>query len=261
MTTVPFKRVLHQGMRGRDVKAVKIGLRRIGYGGGLTQSRVFGPRMGVQLKAFQQHMGLHPDGIYGPATHAKLAPHFSAWARQLYSSQHVPPAPPMSAAAAAKRLLVLAEEGKFRDDRGSVLPQIQATAKGQTVTNIIGEPVHIDPKVLECLVWLIDVKGFTLGCYALCSDHGNDGERGHMGGHAVDISSINGVTVNTASVYTSLLNLLRALQSGEHKPWQLISGGYAYHEDKACQSLCIPYAAYYGEPTLSEHCNHVHVGY
>lgn len=257
---IPFKRVLRQGMRGTDVKAVKIALKKAGFGEGLVQNRIFGPRMTADLKMFQKKVKVTADGVYGPATHQKLTPYFSAWARWLYNHQQVDPVP-STAAAAAQRLLTLASEGKFRDDRGTVLPQIQATAKGLPVKNVDGQSIHIDAKVLQGLVWLIDVKGFKVGCFALCSDHGNDGPRGHYGGHAVDISSINGIVVTSNAVYTPLIKLLTALQSGAYRPWQLISGGYAYHENAACQKLCIPYASYYGEPTLSQHCNHVHVGY
>jgi hypothetical protein len=259
---IPFKRFLHHGMRGRDVKAVKIALKRAGYGHGIYMSRVFGPHMAVNLRAFQKHMGLPADGIYGPSTHKKLSHHFSPYARWLYTHQKVPPVVPGTAAAAAQRCLVLAKEGKLRDDRGTVLPQIEATAKGSPVKNALGEDIFIHHEVMQVLVWLIDVKGFKeIGSFALCSDHHFDSEAGHAGGRAVDISTIDGMSVNQSGVYKDLLILLHDLQTGTLKPWQLISGGYAGHEDWACESLCIPSASFYGEPTLSEHSNHVHVGY
>jgi peptidoglycan hydrolase-like protein with peptidoglycan-binding domain len=86
-----FKRVLHQGMRGRDVSAVKIALGHAGFGRGYIalHTRNFGPAMRTNLKHFQKHVGLKTDGIYGPTTHAKLTPHFSAYARWLYNRQKV----------------------------------------------------------------------------------------------------------------------------------------------------------------------------
>jgi hypothetical protein len=257
-----FKRTLHRGMQGRDVKGVKIALAHAGYGSKLTlKTRGFGPAMFTQLKRFQKSSGLVADGIYGPTTHKTLTPHFTAYARWLYEGQKVAPAVPGSAQAAAQRLLELHAQGKYRDDRGTELTQIQATAEGKTVTNAAGQKIHIDAKVMQVLVWLIDVKGFKLGTFALCSDHGFDSESGHAGGRAVDVSSIDGITVNAAAVKPALLRLLHDLQTGPYRPWQLISGGYAGHEDPACLVLCIPSAPFYGEPTLSEHTNHVHVGY
>jgi hypothetical protein len=88
-----FKRVLHEGMRGRDVSAVKIALGRAGFGPGYVRyhSRRFGPAMKTNLKRFQRHEGIRADGVYGPKTHAALTPHFSAYARWLYNRQRVAP--------------------------------------------------------------------------------------------------------------------------------------------------------------------------
>lgn len=257
-----FKRTLHVGMSGRDVRGVKIALAHAGYGSRLVlKTRLFGHTMSVRLKSFQKHSHLTADGIYGPTTHKALAPHFTAYARWLYNGQKVPPAVPGTAASAANRLLQLNMEGKYRDDRGTELTQIQATAIGRPVTNAAGQEIHIHAKVMQVLVWLIDVQGFKIGTYALCSDHHFDSENGHAGGRSVDVSSINGVAVTSPSVEADLLRMLRALQSGPFRPWQLISGGYANREVSTCKALCIPSSAFYGEPTLSEHTNHVHVGF
>lgn len=249
-------------MVGRDVKGVKVALVHAGYGAKVSwKTRTFGVAMSTQLKRFQKASHLVPDGIYGPTTHQALTPDFTAYARWLYNGQKVTPQVPGTAQAAAKRLLALHALGKYVDDRGTELAQIEATAAGKTVTNAIGQQIHLDAKVMQVLVWLIDVKGFKIGTFALCSDHGYDSELGHAGGHSVDISSIDGVAVTNQAVRTALLSLLHDLQNGTYRPWQLISGGYANHESTACQALCIPSAAYYGEPTLSEHTNHVHVGF
>lgn len=257
-----FKRTLHHGMKGRDVRGVKVALANAGHGHKLAlKTRFFGRAMFRQLRAFQKASHLTVDGIYGPTTHDALAPHFTAWATWLYEGQVVAPTVPGTAQAAAKRLLALHAQGKYRDDRGTELAQIQATAEGKTVTNAAGQHIHIQAKVMQVLCWLIDVKGFTIGTYALCSDHGFDSENGHAGGRAVDISSIDGITVTSSAVHPSLIRLLHDLQSGPFVPWQLISGGYANHEDTTCKAFCIPSAAFYGEPTLSEHTNHVHVGF
>jgi hypothetical protein len=258
-----FKRVLHAGMRGRDAKGVKIALKHAGHGRGLVQTRLFSARAATDLKGFQKSVKLKADGVYGPTTHAKLTPHFTAYARWLYRGQRVAPAVPGTAAAAAQRLLQLHAAGKFRDDRGTCLAQVQATAKGLPVRNAIGQEIHIHAQVMEFLVWLIDVKGrHEVGVYAICSDHHFDSEAGHAGGRAADVSTIDGVSVTSGSAKPHVVSLLDQLRgAGNLRPWQLISGGYANREDADCKARCIPYASFYGEPTLSEHCNHVHVGY
>lgn len=86
---VKFKRVLREGMSGPDVRAVKIGLKRAGYGHGIKGGRHFGPAVRMRLAAFQKHAHLKPDGVYGPATHEKLAAHFNAFARWLYGRAKV----------------------------------------------------------------------------------------------------------------------------------------------------------------------------
>ena len=261
MTPLSFKRVLHAGMKGRDVKAVKIALKHAGYGAKMTlKTSLFGAAMKTQLERFQKHSHLTPDGIYGPSTHAALTPDFTNYARKMYERQKVEIVPG-TAQDAAKRLLELHAQGKYRDDRGTELAQIEATALGHAVRNAAGESIHIQAKVMQVLVWLIDVKEFTIGTFALCADHGFDSENGHAGGRAVDISSINGNSILASAVRADLLRLLNDLQSGEFRPWQLISGGYAGHEDAACLKLCIPQEPFYGSATLADHTNHIHCGY
>lgn len=261
MKPLTFKRTLHAGMRGRDVRAIKISLRNAGYGSKLVvKTGYFGTALNRQLKRFQKASHLPVDGIYGPTTHAALTPDFTPYARWLYERQNVDVVPG-TAQAAAKRLLELHAQGKYRDDRGTELAQIQATAEGKTVTNAAGEQIHIQAKVMQVLVYLIDVKGFTIGTYALCSDHHFDSENGHAGGRSVDVSSINGNTINGTAVRSDLLRLLGDLQAGQLRPWQLISGGYAGHEDSACLKLCIPQEPFYGETTLAQHTDHVHIGF
>lgn len=79
-----FKRVLHLGMHGPDVKAVKIGLKRARHSHGLVLTHHFGPATRTNLKRFQTAEKVKADGIYGPETHKLLEPHFSAYARWLY---------------------------------------------------------------------------------------------------------------------------------------------------------------------------------
>lgn len=263
-SVIPFKRALHVGMRGSDAKAVKIALMHTKHAHGfpLAFTRLYSRHAAADLKTFQKHHKLPADGIYGPKTHEKLWPYFTRYAKWLYKRQKVVHPMPNSAKAAALRLMTLHREGKFRDDRGTCYAQVVAAAQGKPVRNAIGQEVFLNAKMLEVLVWLIDVKHFEIGVFAICSDHGFDSEMGHAGGHAVDISSINGVSILSSSVFNPLMNVLKDLHSaGALKPWQLISGGYANQHNIHCMDECIPSAAFYGEPTLTEHCNHVHVGY
>lgn len=83
---LPFGRVFRLGAHGSDVKAVKRALARAGFGpgrlAGLTE--LFGPFSVIFLKRFQRKNHLPVDGVYGPATHHLLVPHFDAYSRSLY---------------------------------------------------------------------------------------------------------------------------------------------------------------------------------
>lgn len=81
--TVPFNRVLRVGARGLDVAAVHVGLRRAGHRE-IRLGRQYTRRVRDAVAAFQRANHLHADGVYGPATHAKLAPHFNRYARRIY---------------------------------------------------------------------------------------------------------------------------------------------------------------------------------
>lgn len=89
LDVLQFKRVLHLGMHGKDVKAVKIGLKRASDSHGIVLTHHFGPAMRTNLKRFQTAAKLRADGIYGPKTHEILEPHFSAYARWLYRRQRI----------------------------------------------------------------------------------------------------------------------------------------------------------------------------
>lgn len=172
------------------------------------------------------------------------------------------PVPVGSAAALARELLRYAGN-KWRDDNGKGLAQIQKVANGEALTSQHGGvKVELDPRTIKTILWLI-AKGYTVGTYAWCEDHSDDGLNGHAGGKAVDISSINGVSINqeashllTVAVATLLHNPPSAIT-----PAQLITGGFGNHSDSQLRSLTIPSAAFYGETTMAEHCNHIHMGF
>ena len=90
---VPFVRLLKQGMVGKDVVAVKRSLARAGFGKLGPQTRLFGPFMKRNLKSFQKKHGLVQDGVYGLATHKKLAPYFDDYSLWLLHQTHIKVAP------------------------------------------------------------------------------------------------------------------------------------------------------------------------
>lgn len=264
MSIPKFKRVLRMGSKGPDVRAVKIGLKRVHKGAGLDRSRHFGRNLYGDLRVFQHSVGLHPDGVYGEKTHEKLAPHFTPFARWLYKRTKVPvtDVTRLNRVQAALRLLHYHAEGRYHDDSGGDLSQIAATADGHAVRNQIGQYVYLDSRMLQSLCFLIE-KGYKIGTFAMCSDHPYESALGHGGGHAVDISSINGVSIASGGSEQLTYDVAKLLHSGMPKgltPWQLICDGCGYQHVPAISDLTIPGAWYYGSLTMSEHRNHIHNG-
>lgn len=76
MTRLPhIPRVLARGAVGPDVVAMKRALQRLHYRKRfLGQSRRFGAKLEAEVKHFQHDHGLHPDGVIGQHTYAKLRP-------------------------------------------------------------------------------------------------------------------------------------------------------------------------------------------
>lgn len=263
MTPV-FKQPVYPNDKGSDVLAYHRALRKRGYKKVLI-GRTAGPQFVAAIKQVQKNHKLKVDGVLGEKTFNVIKgsiDSYGAWLIKVSKLRHhVLPGTPQ---ALAKRLLELHAQGKWRDDNGQGLWQIQRVANGQALYSKCGGYVHLDVRVLRTIVWLIDVKGYRIGTYAWCSDHFCDGYHGHAGGLAVDISSINGISVASNSSLARLYtySVARALYySSDHRPRQLICDGYGYMHYGPISALCIPYASYYGYKTLSEHRNHIHVGY
>lgn len=93
MSVIPFKRILKRGDVGIDVTVVKRALKRAGYGRGIVISRKLGDAAVLDLKKFQKDHGLPDDGVYGPATHLKLAAYIDSYGKLLWNRvAAVPPA-------------------------------------------------------------------------------------------------------------------------------------------------------------------------
>jgi len=153
---------------------------------------------------------------------------------------------------------------------GNGLAQMQATEAGNPVVGPLGA-VYLDEKVIAAILWLIQDQGYTIETSSWCVGHPNDGMSGHSGGHAVDISSINGIAINSNSQQTYNLTYAVAKDlhdlTGQLAPRQLITGGYGGHRDMSLTALCITDPrglnpdTYYTPGVMAQHCNHIHLGY
>jgi hypothetical protein len=114
---------------------------------------------------------------------------------------------------------------------------------------------------MQVLVHLIDL-GHTIGTFAICSDHHDDGLRGHAGGLAVDISTIDGHPVNSSSARAVVIQVDKELRNaGALRPRQLISAGVGNKIDQTIKALTLPDPDHFDSQTLQAHTNHIHVGY
>lgn len=268
----PFKQLIRPGQSGSDVTAVKRALVKmhVAGSGSLNIDNFAGTAFVACIKTVQRNHHLKSDGIYGAATHTIIAPNFDLHGVVLYKSAAIrnPPLPPFpigTAQANARKLLEYHSSGQYTSDNPGDLPDIQRTANGQAVWSQGGYWVHVDDRVFQVLVWLIEA-GHKIGTYAICSDHSNDGPHGHAGGFAVDIDRIDGISVAVPTEeckanVLEIANLLHATPSGLAAR-QLICGGYGNIRDSGISAFCIPAAdSFYGSVTMSQHCNHLHVGF
>lgn len=264
--------VIRPGHRGPDVRATKHAMLRMHTkgSGALGKTNFAGAQWVECIETVQRHHHQRVDGIYGKHTHAVIAPHFSSWDKILYKRARervdtYPPVPPGGAQANAKKLVNFHKEGRYRADNPADYNDILRTAEGKSVWSHGGYWVHMDERVMELLVWLIE-QGYKIGTFALCSDHLWDGPHGHAGGKAVDISSINGISVGAYSAIARELTLKVAIlvhshTSGEIRPWQEITDGYGHVHDSAISAQTIPGYSFYGFRTMRMHEDHIHVGF
>jgi hypothetical protein len=265
---IELRQPILPGDVGSDVLAVKNTLLRLGIkgSGAMNMGERAGPAFVTTLKVAQRRFEVESDGKYGKNTHAVIAPHFDGADEALYQKAEIrkrvaPPAPAGDAAGAAKQLLELQAQGKFHCDNPGDLADINATVAGQAVHGPRGL-VHVDERVFQVLIHLIGL-GHTIGTFAICSDHHDDGPNGHAGGRAVDISSIDGHSVGSSSSRSLVIAINQALHdAGPLEPRQLISGGCGNVRDTEISALSIPDSdAFYGADCMRAHCNHIHVGY
>ena len=71
-------RTLREGSRGPAVQLLQLALGRAGIAP-LRTDGIFGPATRAATAAFQQHMGLRPDGVAGALTHRELTPWYTGY--------------------------------------------------------------------------------------------------------------------------------------------------------------------------------------
>src|SRR5947209_20563031 len=99
---------------------------------------------------------------------------------------------------------------------------------------------------MRVLLHLI-VNGHSIGTFAICSDHSNDGAHGHAGGFAVDISTIDGHSIASPSARAAVLQLDKELHNaGALVPRQLITGGVGKVIDVTNDRVTLPNPGCYG---------------
>jgi hypothetical protein len=173
----------------------------------------------------------------------------------------------------AQKLLDYKSQGKYNCDNSGDCTQLQQMANNQSIQAGACQVSKLDPRVLQLLLYMIEVGKFKVGTFAFCSDHSDDGPTGHSGGFAVDISSVNGQAINQDSQKVKDA-ALAADKFLDNLPAQLqlrqqISYGYGYHYDpdlaatqqydsKLCHSSCV---SIYTSGVEAEHENHIHAGF
>jgi len=81
---VKFKQFIFRGNTGSDVLAVRRAMKKMGHKKLAKHGRTAGPVFVENIKVVQKNHKLQADGVYGPKTHAIIAPHFDAYGRLLY---------------------------------------------------------------------------------------------------------------------------------------------------------------------------------
>jgi hypothetical protein len=173
----------------------------------------------------------------------------------------------------AQKLLDHKKDGKYNCDNPIDCEDLEMTVKGESIKGGVGcTASKLDIRVLKLLVYLIEVKDYKIGTYALCRSHSlNNGA--HPKGQAVDISSINGTPLNGSAAKQEALAVDEIIfgLSGQLKARQIITGGVGntrsvdadFVKFNRCGEGIEGQAAVdcFGSSTMAGHTEHIHVGY
>lgn len=193
--------------------------------------------------------------------------------------------PDLDAQAAAKELIEWKKKGWFGSYNSSVITNdlsggsdIEKTANGKAVNGPCGDQVAISAKPLNALLFLLR-NGFSCMASSLCSSHPCNVARSnrvsaHSRGLAVDIGQLGtgkgdfqNIGNGAASTRSLIIQVMRAfggLTIEGNRPKQQIMGGNGSY-DTLIQSLQLyEYeicSTCYGQDTLDDHLDHIHIGY
>jgi hypothetical protein len=159
-------------------------------------------------------------------------------------------------------------DGKYSCDNSGDCNDLDDTANGQSISG--HGNCHVDAigaDVLQAVLILIEQKGYSLGTFALCSDHSETGHTRHTYGEAVDISTVNGHAVNTDAAEGDVISILRVFNGLIGQPLapdQLLNQGVGNHYIAANDALSMDNhqsSPYFTSKYVGDHEDHIHVGY
>ncbi len=177
----------------------------------------------------------------------------------------------------AKKLKQYKEDGKYTCDNPVDCQDIDLMADGKSIscgsTPCQGQTACVaqalDKKILQMTIYLID-KGYKIGTYAFCRAHSRTTGVHHLG-RSMDISSINGKKLNSASSKSLALEVDKIIFEikGEIAPKQIITGGVGYvrssefvkYNRQAPGNEGTSAVNAFGPGVMQGHTDHIHVGY
>lgn len=172
----------------------------------------------------------------------------------------------------AKTLVDFLDNGQLTDNSGDIRTMAQYGA----VTNMAGQKISIDARVLKAVLYILQNTpgtGLLLELTAMCSNHSPLTSHGapsaHGAGRAVDLGGYRGTNfgraafpdTHTKANAIALAKMIRGMSAPLY-PAQLICGGYNNHRDDDISKLSVPAAdSFYGGDVMQQHTDHEHLGY
>lgn len=163
-------------------------------------------------------------------------------------------------------------DGKYTCIDQANCVDLHYTAQGRSLAGYGNCQVSaISREVLLVMLALIENEGFSIGTYALCSDHSTYTTSGnisrHVLGKAVDIASVNGVNLNNYSALSGTLAVdqyINTLIGSCLGVDELISCGVGGREVSQLDTLSINNGVSspgFSCDVVGNHTDHIHIGY